>query len=337
MTSHGYGHAARSLEVMRRLPRPLRVVTKVEPEFFRPLGAEICPGRFDVGLVQKDSVRGDVTATLGELQRLQAEDRELREAAAELLRGARLVVVDAPALPLGVARQLGIPALAVTNFLWDFIYEPFAAQDAAWVPVLDWFRTDYSHATAALRYPFSAPMPIIENHLEIPLVASPGRNRRDELAKLTGADPARPWAAVWFHQLSLENYQSLAESDFQFFSITDLNWKMPNYFQVHDFPFADMIASCDAVVSKPGFGIVSDCLANRKPFLHVPRDDFREAALLVEGLRRHLACVRVEQDRFYRGEWAEDLAAMLSAPCPGGDFPEVNGATRVADTILSFL
>jgi methyl coenzyme M reductase subunit C-like uncharacterized protein (methanogenesis marker protein 7) len=92
------------------------------------------------------------------------------------------------------------------------------------------------------------------------------------------------------------------------------------------------MASCDLVVSKPGFGIVSDCIANQKPILYTDRDNFAEYPILVEGIERHLAHAFVPSDQLYAGELDAGIDAALQAS-PGKPLA-LDGAPRAAGTII---
>ncbi|MBT9587067.1 hypothetical protein IV102_27235 [bacterium] len=341
ITAHGYGHAARSLEVIEALQQhhAVTIVSEVPQAFFRRrLGESLKfrPKAFDLGLIQLDSVRGDVSATLAGYQQLmpQSDELILEELAFFRDHDVKMVLVDAPALPLGAARRHAIPGLALTSFGWDYIYEPFARSAAGWSEVCTWFRHYYSQATHLLRYPFAAPIESIGSQEQVPLVSSAGRERRAEIAGLTGAHLDRPWVLVWFHQLDVEPAH-LEKLPFEFFTVGSLRWPCCNCHQV-GIEFLDLLASCDVVLSKPGFGILSDCLANDKPLVYVPRMDFREALLLEEAIRRYLRQARISQQDLYAGRWQEAILAALRVPRPGESLP-VAGAGQIAQRILSFL
>ncbi|MBN9418086.1 MAG: hypothetical protein J0I12_21735 [Candidatus Eremiobacteraeota bacterium] len=328
ITAHGYGHAGRSLEVITELEKhePVTVVSEVPEWFFRPRFQGVYrPRAFDCGLIQKDSVRGDVPATLLKMQSLMARSGELLEEEREFLRQTRLVVVDSPSLPLQAARAAGIPGVALTSFGWDYIYRPFAEQDPAWNEVCEWFRQGYAQATLALQYPFSAP--IQENPEVMPLVARPGRNRRAEIAAETGADPDKGWAVVWFHDLEIDP-RLLGDLPYELF--TRLDWPQARHSQA---PFADLVASADVVVTKPGFGILSDCIANGKPIVYVPRDDFSEAFLLEEAIQKYTAFARIEAEDLYAGNWLKSLE-QARAGQPLLPPPPQDGAAQIARRIL---
>ena len=283
ITSHGYGHAVRSLLVIKALLKfePVIVVSQVPEHFLRAqLGdnVEIRPRAFDCGMVQVDSVNADVPATLEVARALMKRSPAMLAEEVDFLRqrGVTLVAVDAPALPLEAAYRVGIPGLAVTSFGWDFIYAPFVEQDPGWAEVRDWFRAGYARATALLRYPFSEPMEAIAQREDIPLVASPGQSQREAIAHMTGASLEKPWVLLWFHELALQaqGVARMGALPYQFFSVAPQAWQAPNLCVV-SYDFKDLLASCDAVLSKPGFGIFSDCAANQKPLVYVPRTNFR--------------------------------------------------------------
>lgn len=328
ITAHGYGHAGRSLEVIAELEKhePVTIVTEVPEEFFRPrFQGGYRRQAFDCGLIQKDSVRGDVLATLGRIQGIMSQSGRLLEKEREFLDQARLVVVDSPSLPLQAARAAGIPGVALTSFGWDYIYRPFAQRESAWNEVCDWFQAGYHQATLALQYPFSAP--IKEGAETVPLVARPGSNRRAEIAAETGADPGKPWAVVWFHELDLDP-RSLEGLPYELF--TSMDWPQARHSQA---AFSDIVASADVVVSKPGFGIVSDCIANDKPLVYVPRADFSEAYLLEAAIRKYTAYSRIEPGDLYTGNWFESLEQARTGR-PKLPPPPQDGAAQIARRIL---
>lgn len=328
ITAHGFGHAGRSLEVIAELEKheAVAIVSEVPEDFFRPRFQGLYRRRaFDCGLIQKDSVRGDVPATLRKMQAIMAQSGQLLTAEIEFLAEARLVVVDSPSLPLQAAQLVGIPGVALTSFGWDFIYRPFAQQDPAWNEVCDWFRAGYSQASLALQYPFSAPIRVDAE--TVPLVARAGRNRRAEIAAETGADPDKPWAVVWFHDLDLDP-RCLDDLPYELF--TRLDWPQARRSQGD---FSDIVASADVVVTKPGFGIVSDCIANQKPIVYVPRDDFAEAALLEEAIQRYTACSRIEPADLYAGNWLPSLE-QATQRSPVRPAPPQDGAAQIAQRIL---
>ncbi|MEJ2109591.1 MAG: hypothetical protein P8Z37_06690, partial [Acidobacteriota bacterium] len=81
VSAHGYGHGVRSCDIIRAFNRlfpdiRVHVITTLPAGFLhnRIPGKQsrFRSGAFDIGMVQKDSIRVDVPATLKQLERLYA-------------------------------------------------------------------------------------------------------------------------------------------------------------------------------------------------------------------------------------------------------------------------
>ena len=354
LTAHGYGHGVRSTAVMQALRREcpgvrLTVVSALPEDFLRdrlrgfPDGAlEFRRAAFDVGLVQLDSVRADIPATLEKVKALLARRPALIDSETDWLSAAEadIVIADIPAIPLAAAAQAGLPCIAIGNFSWDWIYAPYMESDPSWQPAVDAFRADYATADVLLQYPLSPDMSAtFPRHLDIPLPSRPGRARRVELAARTGADPARRWILLSFTTLDWTP-EALARvaaiRDTEFFTVRPLEWPgIPNIHAVArcEFPFSDIVATVDAVLSKPGFGILADCAANDKPLVYADRQDFAEYPVLERAIKRHLTHVHIPAADLYAGNLAPSLDSLASAPPPPHRLP-LGGDTAAVKEIL---
>ena len=184
-------------------------------------------------MVQLDSVRIDLPATLRKVEALYARREEHVAAEASFMESGRigLVVVDIPAIPLESAARLGIPRVAVGNFGWDWIYSAYAGYDRRWETLGQYFAEGYSKADLLLRLPFSDAMNAFGRIEEIPLVALPGRNRRADIAELAGCRTEKKWVLLSFAALewspeALDNVESL--TDYEFFTVLPLAWNRKN-------------------------------------------------------------------------------------------------------------
>ncbi len=352
ITAHGYGHGVRSCDILAairalRPDLPVTIVTDLPPSFFAsrlPRGLfSLVPGSFDVGMVQLDSVRVDVAASLDKAMELCGRRHvQVGDLAQQLVsRGVRCVVADIPAVPLEAAAQLGIPGVAIGNFGWDWIYAGLAEKDRRWEEISRCFAEGYRRATLLLRLPFCEGMDVFPRVQDIPLVTTAGRERRHEIAQLHGCDPGRTWVLLSFTTLAwdadaLERVQRLSE--YEFFTVRPLCWEGTRIYAVNreQVSFPDLVASVDCVVSKPGFGIVSDCVVNRKPLVYADRSDFREYAVLESAIRRYLQHLHLPVARLYRGDLRDALESIRRQPQPRQAAPQ-GGAEVAARRILELL
>ncbi len=352
VTAHGYGHGVRSCDMIRALNRlapDLRVtiVSDLPEDFFRNRlpGSSVVyrPGSFDVGMVQLDSIRVDVPASREKAEHLLRIRSELVAREAEFLKEGDfgLVVADIPAIPLEAAARSGLPSIAVGNFSWDWIYSAYVVDDPRWTRIVCAFEEGYTQADLLLRLPFSGVMRAFRRVEDLPLLASAGRCRREEIANLTGCPLKATWILLSFTTLewgdeALDRVEQM--TDCHFFTVLPLCWKRRNIRAVdrESIPFADLVASVDAVVSKPGFGIVSECVVNRKPLIYADRSDFLEYGPLETGVRRFLKHVHIPSGNLYEGDLRDAVEALKDAPEPVEQLKS-GGAELGARRIAGFL
>ena len=98
--------------------------------------------------------------------------------------------------------------------------------------------------------------------------------------------------------------------------------------------YVSLLSACDAVVTKPGYGIVADCLANRVAMLFTDRGPFREYDILAQALPRLGRARYVPRDDVLAGRLGPHLDALLASPAPWTE-QRMDGAQIVAERILS--
>ena len=97
--------------------------------------------------------------------------------------------------------------------------------------------------------------------------------------------------------------------------------------------YLSLLAACDAVITKPGYGIVVDCLANHVPVLYTDRGPFREYAVLAEALETLGRACYAPQADILAGRLGPYLHRLMALQKPWTEQP-LDGAERVADRVL---
>ena len=97
--------------------------------------------------------------------------------------------------------------------------------------------------------------------------------------------------------------------------------------------YEDLVGACDAVMSKPGYGIVAECIANRTPLVYTSRGRFAEYPYLVDGIQEHLPHAFLSNEDLHAGRWAEALGRVLHEPRRAPSIA-VDGAREVARALI---
>jgi L-arabinokinase len=98
--------------------------------------------------------------------------------------------------------------------------------------------------------------------------------------------------------------------------------------------YEDLVSACDVVVTKPGYGIISECIANDTAMLYTSRGHFREYDVLVNEMPRFLRCAFIDQASLLAGRWLEALDGLLVSP-PAPLRPRTDGAEVAAELIAA--
>jgi hypothetical protein len=339
ISGHGFGHASRQIELMREVcaQRPgIRIIvrTSVPRWMFGPvarMGVEIQAFETDSGVVQFDSLSLDEEQTARDAARFFAgfERRVATEAA--LIRGLRanLVVGDIPPLACAAAERAGVPCVAIGNFTWDWIYEGYPAFSRDAPDVIPAIRRAYAATTRALRLPLHggfAPMAAVTS--DIPLIARRSLRDPEDTRHRLGINREQPVVLTSFGRyganLPIDSLRKTGR-----LKILDVPREPPA-----GLLYQDLVAAADVVVSKPGYGIVSECAANGTALLYTSRGRFVEYDVFVREMPRILRCRYLSQDDLLAGRWTDAIDALLAQPAPQ-ERPSIDGAMVAAREVIA--
>jgi L-arabinokinase len=355
VSGHGFGHATRLAEVLRvvreRAPELPVVVTTSAPRFLflgvvpPPLGVR--PKVVDVGVVQEDALLIDEPGTAEAWRRFDAGWDALVREEARWLRDARarLVVGDIPPLAFAAARAAGVPALAHGNFSWDWIYRHLATRQPALSEAADRAAEAYAGADGLLRLPFAGDMPAFRNVRDVPLVARRPLVPKAEARRRLALD-ARKTALVTFGGIgvpglgarglgAIRGWQFLVTGPPVDGFAANVRHLSTSALAAAGLVYPDLVGAADVVVTKPGYGIVSDCVGAGTRLVYTDRGDFPEYPIMVAEMPRYLPAVHVPNDDVREGRLGAALAEVTALPWP--DPPRTDGASVVADALLAAL
>jgi L-arabinokinase len=366
ISGHGFGHASRSIEVINAIlakrPETRIGVRTPAPRWLFDLTVKgkvtYSTLECDTGVVQVDALTLDEADSIRRassfhsdlVTRAASETRVLREL------GAGLIVGDIPPLAFAVGASAGIASIGLANFTWDWVYADYPRVRLA-PSLLPAIRGAYSKASMALRLPMSGGFESFSNVKDIPFVARHASRSRDEVCRMLKIPGDKPIVLASFGGYGLSGLDTDALSRFKKYTVVNTSTqplgrvrkdvtateRKGSYVSVNEeamydagVRYEDLVGAAEAVVTKPGYGIISECIANDTAVLYTSRGHFPEYDVILEEMPKYLRNAFITHDDLFAGKWESALDKLLAQPRPKKK-PETNGAEVAAEILLKAL
>lgn len=365
ISGHGFGHASRQIEIINQLgsllarrrvgkdgtPDITIVVRTDAPRWLFdrtcrvPITISAC--ECDTGVVQTDSLRLDERATIDRAAAFhETLGHRAEEEAARLRRSdARMVVCDAPPLACAAAARNGTPAVVVSNFTWDWIYEEYREHLTTAPHLIPSIREAYRGADEAWRLPMHGGFEGFRVIRDLPFVARHARRDPEDVRRALGLPLFTPLLLPSFGGYGVSGLElsTLDCLDDYAIVLTHRDGTAPtasrgvlavseSLIYGQGLRYEDLVRAVDVVVTKPGYGIIADCVANDTALLYTSRGRFAEYPVLVSEMPRYLRCAFIDHDALLSGRWRRALDRLGSAPAPR-ERPATDGAELTAAMI----
>jgi UDP:flavonoid glycosyltransferase YjiC (YdhE family) len=329
ISGHGYGHVAQTAPVLdalnARLPQlRLTIRSPVTPEYLRSrikapfehLGSE-----GDIGMVMSSALDVRVADSRAAYRAFHANWDARVEEEAQLLRElqADLVLSNVGYLPLAGAQRAGIANVALCSLNWADIYRHYCGADEIAAQIY----SCYAATDAFLRATPGMAMADLPNLVPIAPIATQGRNRRAELdhhLHLAKDEKSKNEKLILVSlggiasRLPIERWPRVDGVRW----LVQQNWQVthPDAIPLESLPmnFGDLLASCDALLCKPGYGSFVEAASCAVPVLYVARPDWPESPALIEWLQGHGVCREVARDALEQGNFAAALTDLWNTP-----------------------
>lgn len=351
ISGHGFGHASRQIEFTNALapfvPNLAIVMRTSAPRWLFDRTVRVpftwLPGACDTGIVQIDSLHLDEDATIrlaaefygGLAQRIEDEAAILRK------HHARLVICDAPPLACAAAAAAGIPAIVVSNFTWDWIYQGYPGPLTAAPELIPTIRAAYRQASAAWRLPMHGGFEAIDRVMDLPYIARHASHDPADVRAALSLPAEMPLALSSFGGYGVHDFDPAGLDCLDTVGVVITGQQSPGAIpagvhfvderRIYDagLRYEDLVAAVDVVVTKPGYGIIAECIANETAMLYTSRGRFREYDVMVAEMPRVLRCEFINHGALLGGHWLAPVTTLLHRPDPP-DRPATDGAEIAA-------
>ena len=350
ITGHGYGHLAQVAPVVveLRARRPglrLTVRSLVREPVLRLVlddAVALAPPPPDVGLPMNGPVEVDRAAAAAAYAELHVDWPAVvaAEAARLAALGPDLLLSDVGYAGLAGAAAAGIPAVAMSSLNWADLYACYCGDRPEAPRVHGEILAAYRSARLFLQLAPHLPMTDLPNRRPVGPVAGRGRDRRAELAAKLGLGAGEKLVLVTLGGIAmngevkalpvLPGVRWLVASGLALDGRADVEPA-----EAQGLGFDDLIRSCDAVVTKPGYGTIVGAVCGGRRIVYCERPDWPETPALDGWAKRHGAALMISREELAAGSYGAALAGLLARPDPPP--AAAGGAAEAADILAALM
>ncbi len=319
ISSHGYGHGVRSCAIGNCFSEQVTLTLRTmlpekffEEELTRPF--TYTQGTFDCGCIQSDSITVDIRKTLYTYMKIADRNEAVLDAEAAWCRDRNVsgIVTDIAPFPCEVAKRAGVPCIAVSNFSWHDIYEPYLSDVPEFKPYFDKITEQYLMTDLLLGLTPTNAMRCFNRRKEMPVVGRVGTDRKREIKSFYGIATDKKIGLIYTGDFGMDSvcWKELETlTEWEFIGVYPLPGSPANFHHIDkaNFPYQDLSASTDVMITKIGYGVYSECLCNGVPLIYVPRENFAEHPVLEEAILEWGHGYRIPPDDFYSLTWQPAL------------------------------
>lgn len=348
ISAHGFGHLAQTAVVLNALDRTslhLTIRSKAPINILRERirqPFELIPYQQDNGMVMQDALRVDVPQTFAWYQAFHRNYAERVEQAARDLQALEpdLLFANVPYLSLAAAQQLQLPAVALCSLNWADVFETYCGHLDGAAEIHTQILQSYQGVQCFLQPRPSMTMPSLSRTQVIAPIASIGKAQSEQLQAVT-QDQFRQFVLVGLGGIGM--HYPLATWP----KIKGVAWIFDDqslYLQRDDFVpvsrfglnYIDLLASCDVVLTKTGYGTQTEAVVNQIPAICVQRGDWPEEPYLAAWHQEHGEVFFVDWAEIQSGAFVSQLQGLLGAAWTK-ERVVATGAKEAADFIKQML
>ena len=339
ISSHGFGHLSQTAPVLNALHliRPeieFTIRCTLDPDRIRSrlkMPVTIEAQADDIGMLMKDALHVDVPASLQALSQIHHAWQNKVETLADWLARGKFdaVLSNVAYLPLAAAQQIGLPTVGMSSLRWDAILASLImtghdhASPAETTNILQTMKAAYEAADQFVCLTPCMALPEASNLVCVGPVCDPGLRRTTGLKRLI--QQLHPEVRDCFlilvgmggirFEYSLANWPlQMLGRDVIYLCESGVANTHPRAISVENIgmSYADLIASVDLMITKPGYGTFAEVAMAGTPVLYVERPNWAETLALTSWLEKTVPCKSISRDTLDNGEAAHAASELLA-------------------------
>lgn len=349
ISAHGLGHLGQTAPVLDALYEALPALELIirsgltRERLAARIAAPFChvADATDFGYVMRNAIDLDLAATADRYRAFHAGWEARVAAQAAWLAAGRFdaVLANVSYLPLAGAARAGIAAAALCSLNWADLFAHYYGGESWAAPIHADMLEAYRAANVFLRATPGMPMPLLDKLCVVGPLCRTAVPQRQALAERLGIDAGERWVLLAMggvaFPLDVARWPRYA----------GIRWLVPKEsrvaredvtaFDSAPVDFTELLASVDAVLTKPGYGTFVEAACHGIPVLYVPRGDWPEEPALIAWLHVNTRALAVRREDLLAGELRRTLEAVWTMPA--GAAPPAAGIADAVGRLLKIL
>ena len=345
VSGHGFGHLSQAGAVINALAA---VTENFTVEIRSPLPESVIAGwvtvpfeykqsEDDIGMCMANALEVDKAASLKAYRELHASwDAKVEALGQEFQKaGVSLVIADIAYLPLVAAQSAGIASAALCSLNWAEILTCYLPEQEQWIAEAS---SAYQNAEVFIVPEPGMKMPWLTNQCRVGPIGRQGHNYRRIVNDRIGCTDYGYLVLVGMggiqHSLDLTRWPSELHGKPVHYLVSEgQRDQRADSSVVSDLPFdyADLMASCDLVVTKPGYGMFVEAAGAGIPVLFAWRGQWPDVPSITAWLESVGRALPISHEQLDKGHVSEAMEALLAE----GGYPgiELTGAGEAAQIV----
>ena len=287
VSDHGYGHAARTIGLLRQFKLDDEIIVKNSNafNFIKKSLPEIkvIHSQTDVGPISNlFSENSDSEKTFNLYSNWIKNEKKWIANEINYFKNKKIDLVISDISPMGIrfAKKLGIPSITIANFTWIDILNklPYHKNKEN---IIEWLTESYEKVDLGIKLPLSMDLIGLKKIKKASLLYRSVTLSNDKLLKKLNLRTKPITIYLGNHnkpKIKITNNGSKSN----IIEILSNDLKINNKIFNYSTEAQNIISASNLVIAKPGYSILSECINSRCPILLIPRKNYPEDHTLCE-------------------------------------------------------
>jgi hypothetical protein len=231
----------------------------------------------------------------------------------------------------------------MSSLCWDQVLSHLQHETpSASAHVIEQIQHAYSLANLMIRAAPSIAMAAFHRTVEVGPIAARLTPDREGLRQAIGASPDERLVAIAFGGIPITSLpwdRIEAMTGYRFIVPGPVPPRTQRIVSSDGLPlsFRTIMASCDMLLTKPGYGTIVEAVATGIPVIYVRRYNFVDEEILVSYLHGYGRGLELSVEDFLQGRWETTMEAAMVIPTPEASPPPTTGAAEAAGILKTYL